>query len=75
MTERIELDQDALTKAHVAVEEEVIDRRDRRIFVLHANGVVVREADGQDSSIMRMGTREALAYGICAYLEALGGAS
>lgn len=74
MTERIEVNQDALTKAHVAVEDAAIDRRDRRVFVIMANGIVVREMNGEDSSIMRMGTREALYIGIRAYLEAAGGA-
>lgn len=66
-----ELDSDALTVAHVAVEDVLIERRDRGIGVLGpANGLVVKERDGTPSPIMRMGTREALQIGITAYLSA-----
>lgn len=66
------VDAGALHAAHKAVEDVLIDRRDRRIGVLNrGNGLVVREADGRDSSIMRLGTRDALLIGIAAYLKAL----
>lgn len=67
-----DLDQEALTRAHVAVENVLIQRRDDRISVLGpANGLVVKESDGTESSVMRLGTRDALQIGIKAYLEAL----
>ena len=67
-----QLDEDALTAAHLAVEDVLVEFRDRRISVLNrGNGFVVREYDGQESSIMRMGTRDGLRIGIKAYLAAL----
>jgi len=64
------LDQGALTAAHFAVENELIDLRDRRIGILGcANGFVVNEYDGTPSSVMRLGTREGLAIAIAAYLS------
>jgi hypothetical protein len=67
-----DVDEDALTAAHVAVEDVLIDFRDRRIGVLgFANGFVVREADGSESSIIRLGTRDGLRIAIKAYLAAL----
>jgi hypothetical protein len=63
---------DALTTAHKAVEDALIDLRDNRISVLGGgNGLVVREATGEESGIVRMGTRDALRLGIAAYLDAL----
>jgi hypothetical protein len=66
------VDQRALTEAHKAVEDVLIELRDLRVSVLTANGFVVRESDGTESSIMRLGTREGLEIGIRAYLNALG---
>lgn len=67
-----ELDSDALTAAHLAVEDVLIELRDARISVLGpANGLIVKERDGQHSPIMRMGTRHALGVGIAAYLKAI----
>ncbi len=67
-----ELDSDALTQAHLAVENELIEWRDARRSMLGcANGFVVRERDGSESSIIRLGTRDGLRIGINAYLEAL----
>ena len=68
-----DLNSDALTAAHLAVEDVLIERRDARIGLLgHANGLVVNEKDGTHSTVMRMGTREALEIGIAAYLKAVG---
>jgi len=72
MTDRRPVDQRALTEAHKAVEDVLIELRDLRVSVLTANGLVVRESDGTESSIMRLGTREGLEIGIRAYLKALG---
>lgn len=67
-----ELDPDALTAAHVAVEDRLIEMRDARMSVLGpANGFVVKEPDGTDSAIMRLGTRAGLSIAIKAYLAAL----
>lgn len=65
------VNEEALTTAHLAVEDVLIDFRDRRISVMGpANGFVVREADGTESSIMRLGTRQGLKIAIEAYLRA-----
>jgi hypothetical protein len=64
------LNQEALTAAHLAIEDALVEFRDERISVLNrANGFVIRERDGQPSSIMRFGTRDGLRIGIEAYLR------
>ena len=68
----LELDQEALTVAHLAVEDVLIDFRDSRIGVLgRANGFVINEPDGTPSPIMRLSTRDGLEIAIKAYLQAL----
>jgi hypothetical protein len=63
------LDEDALTAAHLAVEDVLIEFRDERLSVIGpANGFVVRERNGDPSGVMRLGTREGLRIGIEAYL-------
>lgn len=65
------LDEDALTAAHLAVEDVLIDLRDRRVGVLGpANGFVVNERDGSPGTFMRLGTRDGLRIAISAYLAA-----
>ncbi len=50
-----------LTAIHLAIENVLIEHRDNRISMpLCANGLVVREADGQGSEIIRIGTRVAI---------------
>jgi hypothetical protein len=68
----VELDADALTAAHVAVEDVLIELRDERVGVIGpANGFVVREKDGTHSGVMRLGTRAGLEIAIKAYLAAV----
>jgi hypothetical protein len=68
------IDEGALTMAHVAVEDMLIELRDARIGVIGpANGFVVKEKDGTPSGIMRLGTRAGLRVAIKAYLSATGG--
>jgi len=68
----IALDETALTAAHCAVEDVLIELRDARISAMGpANGFVVREADGEMSGVMRMGTRHGLRIAIQAYLAAV----
>lgn len=68
-----ELNQEALTAAHLAVEDMLVEMRDARIGVLgRGNGFIINEYDGSPSSIMRLGTREGLRIGIEAYLAAIG---
>ena len=60
-----------LTKMHVAVENELIERRDACISVMGpANGMIVRAYDGSPSPIMRMGTREAMGVALDVVLAA-----
>lgn len=64
-------DSDLLTLAHLAVEDELIDLRDRRMTIgMHRNGLVVRERDGKESSIIRLGTREGIRMALLALAEA-----
>lgn len=49
-----------LTHLHLRMEDLLIEWRDARLSVLNANGLVVKEKDGTGSSIIRIGTREAI---------------
>jgi hypothetical protein len=61
-----------LTKMHLAVEDELIDRRDRLMSVMGPrNGLIVYNADGTFSTMMRMGTREAMEYALDVVLTEL----
>lgn len=67
------INEEALTAAHLAVEDVLVDLRDRGIGLLgFGNGFVIRHRDGSDSDIMRLGTRAGLRIGIKAYLETVG---
>jgi hypothetical protein len=67
-----EIDENALTAAHLAVEDELADRRDRGMGVPGPrNGFVICDEDGAYSSVMRMGTRHGLRIAIEAYLKAV----
>jgi len=67
----VTIDENALTAAHLAVEDVLVDFRDARISVLGpANGFVIRERDGEPSDVMRLGTRDGLRIAIEAYLKA-----
>ena len=73
MSAEVEINEEALTAAHLAVEDVLIDFRDSRMGVLgYANGFVVNERDGEPSPVMRLGTRDGLRIGIKAYLAAIG---
>ncbi len=67
------IDEDALTAAHIAVENALVEMRDARVSVIGPrNGFVIRERNGDPSSVLRLGTRDGLRLGIAAYLNALG---
>jgi hypothetical protein len=66
-----DIDLAALEAARKAVEDELIEWRDARRFIIGGNGFVVREKDGTESSIMRLSTAMGLRIGIKAYLAAL----
>ncbi len=55
-----------------AVEDVLIEWRDSRLSVLRNNGLVVKEADGKDSSIIRMGTEDAVRIAAKAIIESEG---
>jgi hypothetical protein len=68
----MELSEEALTAAHKAVEDVLVELRDQQISVLdRGNGFVIRDPDGQPSSIMRLSARDGLRIGIAAYLSRL----
>jgi hypothetical protein len=67
-----EPDDVALEAARLAVEQELIEWRDMRMSVLtEHHGFVVREPDGEASSIIRLSTRDGLRLGVKAYLAAM----
>ena len=66
------IDEKALAAAHLAVEQVLVEWRDARLSVVNcANGFVIREKDGTESSIMRLGTRDGLRIAVTAYLKAV----
>jgi len=69
---RLAQDESTLEVARKAIEDVLIDRRDRRMLLLHrGNGLVVREADGSSSHVIRLGPEQAMAIGLRAIAEAL----
>ena len=55
-----------------AVEDALIDMRDSRMGMIgRGNGLVIREKDGSESSIIRIGTEQALAIGLKAMADSL----
>lgn len=55
-------DRDLMTKLHLKIEDELIDRRDRKIFTGNRNGLVAFDRDSTPSPVIRMGTREAVIF-------------
>lgn len=52
---------DVIEAAKLAIEDVLIEWRDSRLSILRwANGLVIREADGTPSSVVRMTTHEAV---------------
>jgi len=49
-----------------AIEDSLVDMRDSRISVLRNNGLVIREANGDPSSIIRLGPENALRIALLA---------
>ena len=54
-----------------AIEEVLVDLRDSRISVLRNNGLVVKEQDGKESHIIRLGPEDALKIGLKAMAKSL----
>jgi hypothetical protein len=65
----MQINEEALTVAHVAVEDLLVDMRDSHMFTLAANGLVVNNKDGSLSDIKRLGTRQGLQLGVETYLK------
>ena len=59
--------------ARRAVEDELIEWRDSRRFVLRNNGFVVKEQDGSDSSIIRFGPETGVRIALLALADHLDG--
>ena len=57
--------------ARVAIENKLLELRNSRISVLRANGLVIREKDGSNSDIIRMGSECAIITGLKAILDYL----
>lgn len=71
MTDKMlsELTAEDLEVARLAIEDTLVDFRDSRIFVSRNNGLVIKERDGKDSSIIRLGSEDALRIGIKAIIK------
>ena len=55
-----------------AIEDVLIDWRDNRLSEFtRGSGLVIREKDGQESSIIRLGSEDALRIGLKAIAEVL----
>lgn len=66
---KIEITDEELELGRKAVEDLLVEMRDSRMFtmeggVYRGNGLVVRERDGGDSSIIRLGTADAIRLAI-----------
>lgn len=54
-----------------AVEDQLIEFRDARMFVIRRNGLVIAERDGTRSDIIRFGTEVAVEIALKAMFEQL----
>lgn len=70
----MDLNEEALEAARLAVEDTLVEWRDARMFVLNNNGFTIKEKDGQPSHIIRLSTAMGLSIGIKKYLEVIGSA-
>lgn len=71
-----EEDGDELFAAHLAIEDEAVDRRDRRdrcMFTGNRNGIAIFSRDSEPSPLIRIGTREAVQIALRAIADHLEG--
>jgi hypothetical protein len=69
---KIAEDQELLEIGRKAIEDALIEFRDDRLSTpMRGNGLVIREKDGKDSSIIRMGPEMALSIGLKAIHQKL----
>lgn len=69
------IDPDELTPADYeiarkAVEDQLVELRDARISMLRRNGMVICEADGTPSSVIRLGAEDVVRIGLAAIAAA-----
>ncbi len=69
--ETVAKDDELLEVGRLAIEAELAEMRDSRMFQIRGNGLVIREKDGKDSSIIRFGPETALRIGIEAIVAEL----
>lgn len=60
-----------LEEGRKAIEDSLVELRDLRVGVLRNNGLVIKEKDGEHSSIIRMGPEDALRIGLSAIVKYL----
>jgi hypothetical protein len=73
MVRALAADRELLEVGRKAVEDVLIEFRDARIGVLRNNGLVVRERDGTDSHIIRLGVEDGVAIALRAIADHLEG--
>ena len=67
------IEDDALLEiGRKAVENVLIEWRDNRLSQLRNNGLVIREKDGTDSSIIRLGPEDCIRIGLKAIATHIG---
>lgn len=65
---------EVVEQIRLEIENQLIEWRDNRTSVIgRGNGLVIRERDGKESSIIRMTTGDAVHFAIKRYLELTGG--
>lgn len=69
--ERIASDGKLLEVGRKAIEKTLLSFRDSRISQIRGNGLVIREKDGADSSVIRLGPEDALRIGLKAIAKEL----
>ncbi|MDP2676469.1 MAG: hypothetical protein Q8O83_02175 [bacterium] len=62
-------DENLLEAARKKIEEALIEFRNARISNQRNNGLVIKEYDGSDSHIIRMGPEDAMRIGLMAIIE------
>lgn len=64
-------DPGALYVAHLAIEDELVDRRDRGIGTTNRNGLVIFSRDSQPSPVIRMGVQDAVTMALNAMADSI----
>lgn len=64
-------DDELLEMARKAIEDQLVEMRDSRMFAMRNNGLVIKEQDGSPSQIIRFGPEQAMAIGLRAIAKHL----